>query len=314
MAITKNRQSEETIVKMAKAAFPNKEIKTIKELTEGMCNVTYDISFTDGSESILKIAAKDRTGNMSNEVALMQAEVSAMQLVAEKCSFKVAEVQYYDQSNTICDGDYFFMEKLPGDNFFLIREGLSEEAIDGIDMEIGQISKELSTVRSDGFGFLGEDTRHASLYEFIKRMLTNLISDAEKRDIDILFDRETFLSRLEQDKEAFAMVTEASLVHWDMWEGNVFVKDGHVSGIIDWERAVWGEPFMDDRFRMHNRRPKFLEGFGQTAFSEEELVRMRWYDAILYLTMAIEVFYREYEEKGQYFWAKEMLEKSMKER
>ena len=42
-------------------------------------------------------------------------------------------------------------------------------------------------------------------------------------------------------------------------------------------------------------------------FSENELRRLRWYDIILYLTMMIEVFYREYEDKGQYQWAKEML-------
>ena len=96
-----------------------------------------------------------------------------------------------------------------------------------------------------------------------------------------------------------------------MWEGNVFVKDGHVSGIIDWERALWGEPFMDDRFRMHNRGKHFLEGFGQTSFSEDELKRLSWYDIILYLTMMIEVYYREFDDKGQYFWAREMLEKSM---
>jgi hypothetical protein len=95
-----------------------------------------------------------------------------------------------------------------------------------------------------------------------------------------------------------------------MWEGNVFVKDGHVSGTIDWERALWGEPFMDDRFRMHNRVKDFLLGFGQTSFSAEELKRLRWYDIILYLTMMIEVFYREFEDQGQYFWAKEMLEKA----
>ena len=94
-----------------------------------------------------------------------------------------------------------------------------------------------------------------------------------------------------------------------MWEGNVFVKDGRVSGIIDWERAMWGEPFMDDRFRMHNRDKYFLEGFGQTSFTENEIKRLRWYDIILYLTMMIEVFYREFEDKGQYFWAREMLEK-----
>ena len=294
---------------MAKVAFPDKQVTEIKELTEGMCNVTYSIAFTDGSESILKIAAKDRSGNTSNEVNLMRAEITAMKLVAEKCSFKVADVQYYDTSNTICDGNYFFMEKLEGDNFHLVKENMSEEEISAIGKELGKISRELSTIQNPDFGFLGEDTRYDSLYAFVRQMLTNLISDAERRNVDILYDSRTLLDQLEKEESAFREVKKASLVHWDMWEGNVFVKDGRVSGIIDWERAMWGEPFMDDRFRMHNRGKDFLEGFGQTSFSEDELKRLRWYDIILYLTMMIEVFYREFEDKGQYFWAREMLEK-----
>ena len=307
--ITKNRQSKETISEMAKAAFPDKQIADIKELTEGMCNVTYSITFSDGSESILKIAAKDRSGNTSNEVNLMRAEITAMKLVAEKCSFKVADVQYYDTSNTICDGNYFFMEKLEGDNFHFVKENMSEEETTAIGKELGKISRELSTIQNPDFGFLGEDTRYESLFAFVKQMLTNLISDAEKRNVDILYDGRTLLEQLEKEKGAFEEVKKASLVHWDMWEGNVFVKDGRVSGIIDWERAMWGEPFMDDRFRMHNRDKYFLEGFGQTSFTENEIKRLRWYDIILYLTMMIEVFYREFEDKGQYFWAREMLEK-----
>ena len=307
--ITKNRQSNDTISRMAKVAFPDKQVTEIKELTEGMCNVTYSVAFTDGSESILKIAAKDRSGNTSNEVNLMRAEVSAMKLVAEKCSFKVADVQYYDTSNTICDGNYFFMEKLEGDNFHFVKEKMSEEEISAIGKELGRISRELSTIQNPDFGFLGEDNRYDSLFAFVKQMLTNLITDAERRNVDILYDGRTLLDQLEKEESAFREVKKASLVHWDMWEGNVFVKDGRVSGIIDWERAMWGEPFMDDRFRMHNRDKCFLEGFGQTSFSEDELKRLRWYDIILYLTMMIEVFYREFEDKGQYFWAREMLKK-----
>ena len=64
---------------------------------------------------------------------------------------------------------------------------------------------------------------------------------------------------------------------------------------------------MDDRFRKHNRNVDFLEGFGVHSFSENDLKRLRWYDVILYLTMMIEVFYREFEDQGQYHWAKEML-------
>ena len=311
MAITKNRQSDETITRMAKAAFPDKKIAAIRELTEGLCNVTYDITFEDGSESILKIAAKDRSGNTSNEINLMQAEINAMKLVKARCSFKIADILYYDTGRTLCDGSYFFMEKLEGSNFALIKESVPEDTAAVIHTEIGRIARELSGVHHEGFGFLGEDKRYASLFEFVRQLLSNLISDAQRRSIDIMYDGKALLEQLEKDRAAFDAVRHASLVHWDMWEGNVFVKDGHVSGIIDWERAMWGEPFMDDRFRMHSRSQHFLEGFGQTSFSEDELKRLRWYDIILYLTMMIEVFYREFESQGQYFWAKEKLQKCM---
>ncbi len=68
--ITKNKQSIEKIKEMAKVAFPNKSVVKAKELTEGMCNVTYHIVFDDASESILKISVEDTTGNTSNEINL----------------------------------------------------------------------------------------------------------------------------------------------------------------------------------------------------------------------------------------------------
>ena len=64
---------------------------------------------------------------------------------------------------------------------------------------------------------------------------------------------------------------------------------------------------MDDRFRKHNWNNDFLEGFGLRSFSDSDLKRIRWYDVILYLTMMVEVFYREYEDKSQYRWARDML-------
>ena len=70
---------------------------------------------------------------------------------------------------------------------------------------------------------------------------------------------------------------------------------------------MWGESFMDDRFRKHNRNPDFLEGFGKQSFTDTELKRLRWYDMILYMTMMVEVFYRGFEDKGQYYWAKEQF-------
>ena len=305
--ITKNRQPESVINEMIRKAFPSKTAANIKELTEGMCNVTYNITFSDGEECILKIAAKDRTGNTSNEIRLMDAEVTAMQLVREKCSFKVADVFAYDTSGTICDGDYFFMEKLPGVNYSFIKDKLSEETNRNIAREIGMISGQLCKITNPQFGFLGDTERYDSLSDFVRRMLTNLISDGQKKDVDWGCDVELLLKGFEEEKHIFDEARFATLVHWDMWEGNVFVDGDHVSGIIDWERAMWGEAFMDDRFRKHNRNKDFLDGFGKVNFTETELKRLRWYDIILYMTMMVEVFYREFEDKGQYYWSRDQL-------
>ena len=305
--ITKNRQSDSTLNEMISKAFPGKTVTDIQELTEGMCNVTYNITFSDGYECILKIAAKDTTGNTSNEIRLMEAEVTAMKLVKEHCSFKVADVLVYDRSRSICDGDYFFMEKLPGTNYSFIKEKLTEDINCKLQHDIGEISKQLTSISNPQFGFLGDSKRYDYLSDFVGLMLNNLISDGQKKSVDLGCDVKELLEEFENEKHLFDEVSTATLVHWDMWEGNVFVEDDHVSGIIDWERAMWGEALMDDRFRKHNLNKDFLDGFGKQVFTKYELKRLRWYDIILYLTMMIEVFYREFEDKGQYYWAKEQF-------
>ncbi len=305
--ITKNRQPDSIIHAMIRKAFPEKEALCIQELTEGMCNVTYNITFSDGDECILKIAAKDTTGNTSNEICLMEAEVKAMQLVREHCSFKVADVFAYDCSRTICDGDYFFMEKLPGINYSFIKETLPDEVKSGIARELGAIARQLCTITNPQFGFLGDTQRYDHLSDFVHTMLRNLIADGQKKEVDWGCDVNRLLEEFEKEKHIFDEVSFATLVHWDMWEGNVFVEKDHVSGIIDWERAMWGEAFMDDRFRKHNRNADFLEGFGHKVFTDAELKRLRWYDIILYMTMMVEVFYRGFEDQGQYYWAKEQF-------
>ena len=138
-------------------------------------------------------------------------------------------------------------------------------------------------------------------------MLANLLSDARKKNVDLGCDAQQLTEKLDSEREIFDEVRSATLVHWDMWEGNIFVSRNHVSGVIDWERAMWGEALMDDRFRKHNRNADFLEGFGINSFSESELKRIRWYDVILYLTMMVEVFYRGFKDQSQYRWAKDML-------
>lgn len=311
MAITKCKQSKENIVRMAQAAFPGKVVSQVTELTEGMCNVAYKLTFTDGFQTILKIASPDKSGFMTNEQGLMDAEVKALKLVAGKTDIKVPEVYFYDTARAICEGDYFFMECMEGVNWITVYDSLSEEERADLKRQVGEVQKKLQAVTGDGFGMLGNEACFFdTLFEFVRFMVQNVLGDAEARNVEVGVKAEDILTAMEKDKQYFDMVTVPSLVHWDMWEGNIFIKGSTITGIIDWERAMWGEPFMDEPFRHHKKSRDMLDGFFGTAgeLSYAEMRRIYWYDVLLYLTMMTEVFYREYEEDGQYYWAKSLFE------
>lgn len=307
----KNVQSERTLRNMIADAFPDKSVSGIKELTEGLCNAAYLISFATGETAVLKVAPADSKGLLLNEEYMMETEVMAMKLVEKDGLVSVPKIYHADFSKRLCNGNYFFMETLEGNSYWSVKNQLSEEENRRLSFELGKIEKNIAHIKGENFGFLAnKEKQYKHLYEFVKLLISNVLTDAENKSVVIGVDKNDILSLLEKDKKIFDAVIQPVLVHWDMWEGNIFIKDGCIIGIIDWERALWGEPLMDDRFREHNRNADFLKGFGQEDFSEEEMRRIYWYDVFLYLTMMTEGAYRGYEDDSQYQWVKPLFEKS----
>lgn len=313
MGVTKNIQNRETIEKIIGNAFPEKEMTAYAELSEGLCNIAYCIEFSDGSKSILKIAPQYNSTLLRNEKSLMNTEVNAMKLTENIESAKTARVQYYDTGKTLCTGDYFIMECLEGESFFSLLDKLDDSEKAPIYSEIGGIVRDIAKIKGERFGQLYDGAeKFDKLYDLVKKLISNVLADAEEKDIFIGVPPDVILSRLEAHKAAFDN-TSPVLVHYDLWEGNIFVKNGHVSGLIDWERAMWGDVLMEDRFRRHCVNDAFLRGYGQTEFTLSEHIRMLWYDILLYLCMMTEGKFREYPDDSQYRWIKPYFDLSWNE-
>ncbi|MCI7766676.1 MAG: aminoglycoside phosphotransferase family protein [Oscillospiraceae bacterium] len=313
MGVTKNIQSRSSIERIIKNAFPEKEMTACEELTEGLCNAAYLIEYSDGSKSILKIAPQNDRTLLRNEKSLMSAEVNAMKLAEGIERIKTAKVQYYDTSKAFCTGDYFIMEYLEGESLVSLQSSLSEEEKSAINFDIGRLVREIAGIKGTHFGQLYNGAKEFdSLYEYVETLIRNNLADAAEKNIDIGAEPEELLSLLSAHKSAFEKVTPV-LVHYDMWEGNIFVKDSRVCALIDWERAMWGDVLMEDRFRRHSVTDGFLKGFGQTEFSVAERKRMLWYDMILYLAMMTEGSFREYPDDSQYRWIRPIAERSWEE-
>jgi len=201
MGITKCLQTKENIIRMAKTAFPERGIPEIEELIEGMCNVAYKLTYEDGFRTILKIASPIKSGFLTNECNLMDAEVMAMKLVARNTDIKVPEVYTYDTTKTLCEGDYFFMECLEGSNWISVMESLAEDVNVRLRRKTGVLQKQLTAISNDKFGLLG-DIRHefAGLFDFIYFLINNVLHDAEKRGVVIGVPKNEIIDLLTKDK------------------------------------------------------------------------------------------------------------------
>ena len=309
-SVTKNRQNSDTIRKMADKIFSPLKLKDYKELTEGYFNIAYEAELSNGMKTILKIAPSKEVKVMTYERNIMYSEVQAMKIVKEKCNVPVAEVYGYDDSCTICSSPYFFMEKINGKSLNSIKETLTPRQIDNIYCETGRIIRSVNSISCPCFGYPGQpDYQGSNWYSVFYKMIEALLEDAKLVNADIKISPDELIARLQRDKAAFEEVTEPHFVHWDCWDGNIFVENGKITGIIDWERVLWADPLMEVGFRTYAPNSGFQKGYGITALNERQQRRALWYDIYLMLTMIIECDYRKYETMDQYNWTSDTIVK-----
>lgn len=309
-SLTKNKKSNEEIVKMIQKGLGNINVIKIEELTEGFFNIAYLIELENNREVILKIAPPSDAVIMTHEKNIMYSEVTSMKMVEEKTNCPVAKILFYDNSHTICDVDYFIMEKLEGKSFNSIIGILSEADKENINYEMGIYNKQLNSIYGERFGYFGQPNKKGEdWFEVFKSIVGDAISDAQQLSVDLKISGEYILELLERDKGYFQEVKVPKFVHWDLWAGNIFVSDGKITGLIDFERCLWADELMEVGFRTYGYNQKFFQGYGIENLNNNQQIRVKWYDVYLFLICSIEGTYRNYETRDIYNWGTDMLKK-----
>lgn len=306
--VTKNIQGESALTKLIEHAFPERKLESLMELTEGYFNIAYEVSFQDGTKSILKIAPHPKVTVMTYERNIMEAEVRSMQLLAQKTKVPLPEVEFYDPSCTLCSGPYFFMKKIKGKSLSSQKSLLTSGQISHINFLAGSLNKEINQVTNDTFGYPAQrEFQGENWFDVFSTMVKAVILDADQEKIDLRILSGELLELLDKDRRIFQSVVTPHFVHWDIWDGNIFIEDGNITGLIDWERCLWGDPLMEVGFRSYAQSTDFLSGYGIGQFTEEEKRRILWYDVYLLMIVAQEPVYRNYETADSYNWATELL-------
>ncbi|MFC6651270.1 phosphotransferase family protein [Paenibacillus rhizoplanae] len=314
-SFTKVQLNDRQLSLLTAAAFGTDiQIASSRELTAGFFNTAYDLELSDGRSVILKVAPDPETETLSYEKDIMRAEVEALRLVRAAGGVPVPEVYSYDDSLQLVPCPYFFMEKIEGQPYNEVKESLTEEQRHSIEYELGQYQRRINAIEGPAFGLFGKEPDRSILTwrETFRSMLLNLLQDAVRLEARLPASQQEIEQVLELYLPALDEVTQPRLVHWDLWGGNLFVQDGVIVSIIDWERAMWGDVLLEYYFRHFESSAAFYEGYGSAFTSRNELLRKQLYDLYLDLIMLIECYSRQYKDENHVNWAHDNLAESWK--
>lgn len=293
---TKNRQSGEQLAAMLRhslGASRAAEVVGIRELTDGWFNAAYEACLADGGEVVVKVAPHPAAEVMSYERNIMATEVATMRLVAPDPRIPVPRVLAHDESLVACDSPYFVMERVAGENLEHCQQAMTPEQSEALQLEVGWIIAAINSFTGTRFGYDGNPELQAATWEEAFALIVDsVLADARAKEVDLPADQ--VHAALARHARSLREVVTPQLVHWDAWNPNFFVRDGRISGLIDFERALWADPLMEAQFRplSWGGVTPAMRGYGWTMFTASEIRRARLYTMHLALVMHTECYYR----------------------
>lgn len=225
---------------------PLGRVQDVERLTGGMFATTYRARLADGSRVVVKTAPTATDRLLTYELDLLRTEAEVYRLAVGRPDLLMPTVLLTDLSRTTLPTDVLVASHLDG--VPLVDAGeLPAEVADAVQRDLGRLMARLHTVHGVRFGYPNLDAGlHATTWpEAFGRMVGALLDDARRWATAL--PEEEIRAALGRHADALAEVRTPSLIHTDLWAGNLFVDPatGSLTGVIDTERAVWGDPLLE---------------------------------------------------------------------
>jgi aminoglycoside phosphotransferase (APT) family kinase protein len=299
-SITKRDLSRDEIAGLLRQALGAQvELRDVEEFLDGYFNATYGVTLADGRELVMKVAPPPELPLLRYEFELMRTEIEFYRRAAE-VGLPLPALRAADP-----DVGYLIVDRLRGESFETAKEAMSPAQVTALRHQIGALAARLNTVTGELFGYPRRDdrTRSASWRTSFLAIIDDILADAVFYDRQLPAPAETIGRLIHRHADLLDEVTRPALVHFDLWDGNIFVRpdgDGFaVDGIIDGERAFYGDPLAElvsmALFIDPAEVPGLLPGYlGRERLTEAERGRLWLYQMYLDLILLTEDATRGY--------------------
>lgn len=304
-AVTKNWLSKELIEEMTYQALRKPvEITDIKKMSGGFCSAVYLIETAEGKK-VLKIASGAEVKVMRHEKKYIQTEAEMLNRFNKELDIPMPEIISYDASGEICKVPYLFMSYIEG-RPLCEDKTITESQRRRVKENVGIITRQICTIKADCFGIPNMPESYCKKNSGFTCLLFDwLLADAEEKQIAIpAVSAKELRGLIRKYQRELDLVTTPVYAHTDTWDGNLMIKNGEFSGLVDFAAVLYGDPLISHDFHDFGEKPNqdFLKGYGKTEFTDDEKIRIQIYRIWQRLGMIVERGYREYEDAHMYEW------------
>jgi aminoglycoside phosphotransferase (APT) family kinase protein len=171
--------------------------------------------------------------------------------------------------------------------------------------ELGGIVAGLHAMTGSEFGYPAWPLT-ASWRTAFSSMLDTILAEADQYGVTLPLPTSEIRRRAARHESVLDDVTTPVLVHFDLWDGNILIDLANgtprIGGLIDAERAFWGDPLADfvslALLGDIRQDEAFLAGYheagGPARLDASSPVRLALYRSYLYLIMLVEAVPRGY--------------------
>jgi len=108
--------------------------------------------------------------------------------------------------------------------------------------ELGVAVAGLHRITGPHFGYTGDRPAGPDWPTAYAAIIDALLADAAEWDVPLPAGLDALAARHAAN---LATVTRPALLHFDLWDGNVLATAGRLTGLVDGERFLWGDPLLD---------------------------------------------------------------------
>ncbi|MFD5145066.1 phosphotransferase family protein [Streptomyces sp. NPDC058401] len=298
---------------IAHARGPDTRVTGSRELAGGTFNSVHLLTLDRGAgreSAVLKVGPPAGTPLMTYEHALMRTEAEFYRRASAVPGLPVPRVLATGSDRTAIDGDHLLMTRLEGEPWARLRPGIGAEDQARLRAGLGRLVRGLHRVRGSSFGYPYADPPAGAAGSWrtaFEAMLADVCADARRYRAPLPVDPDEVLGLVRARGRLLDQVKTPSLVHFDLWEGNILLaeREGRleITGILDGERSFWGDPLADlvstALFGDITRDPAFLSGYRSSPLTADERLRIAMYRTYLALIVLVEGVPRGYDPQAR---------------